>query len=175
MGPSTSTGENLYLYDPDLKAEADEFVLEAPKTNASRAVSDLATLEAVAKTFTDVRFLIFDTHGGPGELQLQDKTKVGSGSLGLLATKNPSFLAADARILFQGCNIGEGAKGELFLDAIGKSFLTGKGGFVGAATSSTWANVLGSLVIRQTHLPLWGSLRVYRYDATGARVGSVEK
>jgi hypothetical protein len=173
--PSISAVENLYLYDPEFKAEADAFVLEAPKTSAARAVSDLSALETVATTFTDVQLLIFDIHGGTGELQLHDKTVVGAGSLGLLATKHPGFLASNARILFQGCNIGEGAKGELFMDGIGKSFLAGKGGFVGAATSSTFSNAIGSFVLRQTHIPLWGGLRVFRYDATGARVSSVEK
>jgi hypothetical protein len=165
---------NLHLTILD-KAEADGFVLEAPKTSAARAIADLAALETVTKAFEEVQFHIFDTHGGPGELQLRDKTLIGAGSLGLFAAKNPRLMAANSRILFQGCNIGEGAKGELFMDSIGKSFFKGKGGFVGAATSSTAAVTFGPFVVRKTHIPFWGGIRVFRYDATGARVGAVEK
>jgi hypothetical protein len=108
-------------------------------------------------------------------LQLHDKTKVNAGSLAFYAIKNPRFLAANARILFQGCNIGEGAKGEMFMDVIGGSFLAGKGGFVGAATSSTWSHAIGPFVLRKTHILPWGGFRVVRYDTAGTRVGAVEK
>ena len=67
MAPSkTTTVDNLYLYDPDSKAQADKFVREAPKTSAASAVPNMAALVTITDTFEGLKSLIFDMHGKPG-------------------------------------------------------------------------------------------------------------
>jgi hypothetical protein len=159
--------QRMMLYDPRFLREATAFVREDPGNNVSLTCQSLAELTYAFDSFEAVRYLLVNLHGGPGELQLFDKTNVSAASFSLPATRNPNFLGPGAQILFEGCNVGEGAAGDKFLDDIGGYLLTGKGGILGAATSATFDNWTN------TGMPLWGELKVYRYDASGKRSGGV--
>jgi hypothetical protein len=165
--PATTALQRLMLYDPEFKKESGFFMREDPANNGSAPIGSLAELENAMNTYEGVQYLAVNTHGGPGRIQLADKTKVGAASFALCGARNPHFLAAGSRIIFEGCNIGEGSEGDLFLDDIGKSLFLGKGGIAGAATSTT-VDDLGI-----TRVPMWGKVKVYRYDASGKRTGAV--
>lgn len=164
----------LMLYDPEFKAGAMKFATEDKLLNVIYPVGKLAELVLAMDTFKDVEELLINIHGGPGRLQLADGTYVSAGNLAYMAKKNPDLLAKNARILFQGCSVGAGASGDLFLDDVAKGFLIGKGGIIGAATVDTTDYVLGPIVIAD-RLPLWGDLKVYQYDDLGKRVATVVK
>ncbi len=161
------------LYDPAFSAGATKFAAEDSR-NVIYPVGKFAELLLAVDKFNGVEELFINTHGGPGKLKLADGTSVTAGSLALMAKKNPDFVAKDARILFQGCSVGEGATGDMFMDDVAKAFLMGKGGIVGAATAGTTDYVLGPIVI-EDRLPRWGDLKVYRYDAAATRVAAVVK
>jgi hypothetical protein len=80
---------------------------------------------------------------------------------------NPQLLNKEARVLFYGCNVGEGAKGDLFMAEIGRYLLTGKGGYVGATTSK-------NIGILEAYMLPWGRLKVKRYGVSGSEIGASE-
>jgi hypothetical protein len=157
----------MMLYDPRFMKEASAFVREDLSNSVAMTCKSLAELEHAFDSFEGVKYLIVNTHGGPGCIQLGDKTEVKGGSFLPMSFRNANFLSPGARLLFEGCNVGEGADGDKFLDDVGGYLLNGKGGIIGAATSATFDNW------SSTGIPLWGELKVYRYDTSGKRSGGV--
>lgn len=164
--------DNLCIYDPEFKGIADQFISDSQGsggTGTTHAVSTMDDLRIAVNKYVQVKFLEVILHGSPGMINFANKAAMVGSYINTLCT-NPSFLATDARILFDNCSIGEGSQGDAFMDSIGSGLLRGKGGTVGATTATNWAyNNLG-LVFMQ---PLsFGRLKVKRYDASGKQVGS---
>jgi hypothetical protein len=167
MATTKTTVQRMMLYDPQFLNEATAFVREDVSNSLASTCKSLAEFEHAFDAFEGVQYLVVNTHGGPGSIQLADKTNVTAGSFAVFAGRNANFLGPGARVLFEGCNIGEGADGDKFLDDTGAYLLKGKGGIIGAATSATFDNR------SNTGIPLWGKLKVYRYDTAGRRSAAV--
>jgi hypothetical protein len=164
--------DNLYLYDPQFEPAADKFLREVGGSSASRPIKSWTDVTDVMKSYSLVKLLIFDTHGKPGAVSLPDSSHV-DGVDFMLLSANPTFLKSQARILFLGCNIGEGSLGDRFMDEAGRYLLRGKGGIVGATTVPNLVFQLGPFASESYMVPLsFGRLKVKRYDASGAQVGS---
>lgn len=164
--------DNLYLYDPQFEAAANAFVNSVGGTAGSFAIPTINSLETALNSHVGVKFLVFDTHGEPGNMDLSDGTKF-EGMDFMMFAKCPTFLKSDSRVLFYGCNLGEGKRGDLFLDEVGKYLLRGKGGTVGATTSVNTSFSLGSWSTQVFMSPLsFGRLKVKRYDSEGKQIGS---
>lgn len=164
--------DNLYLYDPQFEAGAKSFVSEMGGSSTSFPIPTIDALDTALNTHVAVKFLVFDTHGEPGKIDLPDGTKF-EGMDFMAFVKNQQFLKRDARVLFYGCNVGEGPAGDTFLQEVGTYLLRGKGGTVGATTSMNMSFSLGSFSSEAYMVPLsFGRLRVKRYDEKGNEIGS---
>ena len=172
--PKTTSKKRLMLFDPDFSKGASTFVAADPTNNAAVQVRSLADLISAMESYTDVEQLIANTHGKPGVVTLADGTMVDVASFAFSAHTNSKLLAANAQIIFWGCNIGDTAAGDLFMDVLARSLLKGKGGTVATPTSSTYQIDFGPISIPE-QLPPWGNTKVYTYDAKGARTASVMK
>jgi hypothetical protein len=167
--------DSLYLYDPQFKCGADKFTSDE-STSASAPITCLSDINDAMTQYCGVKQLIFDTHGAPGQIATSDGSNI-EGIDFMFKAVPDAFFKREARVLFFGCNIGEGDKGDTFLDEIGKYLLRNKGGYVGA-TTVTNANFdfskLGIPVCSEAFMmPLsFGRLKVRRYDAAGNVVGS---
>lgn len=131
--------DNLCIYDPEWKNFGETMKRDAEskmQSSESRAVYKLADLEGIFDDYINVKNLEFAFHGSPGMIHLPDTTGITAAGLAGFC-KNPMFLAKGARILFHSCQIAQGSLGKTFLENIGKGFLTGKGGIVGAANVDT--------------------------------------
>ncbi|SRR5579864_4062084 len=164
--------DSLYLYDPEFEPGATQFKKEAGSSGAVCPVKTWDDVKTAAGTYSSVKMLIFNTHGFPGKVDLPDHSGGDSFAFRTLGA-SPGFLNANARVLFLGCNIGEGSTGDYFLDEIGKSLLAGKGGIVGATTVGNMVFQLGPFTTETFMIPLsFGRLKVKRYDVSGAQTGS---
>jgi hypothetical protein len=171
--PLSTAVDNLYLFDPEFEAGADRVLSE---WGGSSAKQPLLCRDDVAKAmsmYSLVKSLVVDTHGSPGKVYFRKDAFSCDGQDFGQIKKLPQFLREDARVLFLGCNIGEGTEGDGFLDDVGKHFLLGKGGFVGASTVKTIVWQAGPLASESYLEPFSsGLLKVRRYSAAGSRVGS---
>lgn len=166
--------DNLYLYDPQFEAGAKSFVGDLGGSSASYPIPTVNALENALNKHVAVKFLVFDTHGEPGRITLPDDSKLEGLDFMMLA-KNGAFLKRNSRVLFYGCNVGEGKPGDLFLSEVGAYLLRGKGGTVGATTSMNMSFSLGSFSTETYMVPLsFGRLKVKRYDDKGNEVGSLK-
>jgi hypothetical protein len=163
---------NLYLYDPEFEPSANNFKKEVGSGGTIYPVKTWSDVKVAVSTYSSVKLLIFNTHGVPGKVDLPDHS--GGDPFDFKTLMPPlTFLNRDARILFMGCNIGEGKAGDDFLAEIGRSLLKGKGGIVGASTVVNISFQLGPFSSQEYFEPLsFGRLKVKRYDATGAEIAS---
>ena len=165
--------DNLYLYDPQFAAGAKRFVSEVGGSTATAPITSSADIGGCMNNYSNVKFLIFDTHGSPGKIWLPNNTNF-EGIDFIVYAKYGNFRAKDARVLFLGCNVGEGPAGDTFLGDVGKFLLRGKGGTVGATTVSNVTFQIGSFSSEAFMMPLsFGRLKVKRYSDKGGEVGSV--
>lgn len=167
--------DNLYLYDPQFKCGADKFTSDE-SASASAPITSFSDITDAMVQYGGVKQLIFDTHGAPGQIAMSDGATVEGVDFMLNAVPDV-FFQREARVLFYGCNIGEGDKGDTFLDEIGKYLLCNKGGYVGASTVKNVTldfSKFGVQLCTETFMvPLsFGRLKVRRYDAAGNVVGS---
>lgn len=90
--------------------------------------------------------LIFNTHGSTGLMHLGADEVTAKQVRSELGGKGfEGLLAPNATVSFQGCNIAEGPRGELFLATAGEVFLKTGGGIVKGNTGTGWAApLLGS-------------------------------
>src|SRR5256885_1380104 len=166
--------DNLYLYDPQFEPAASKFVGEVGGSTATQAVTRWDDVKAAMAGHVLVKFLVFDTHGRPGAVCLRDGTQIEGIDL-MVVSAYPQFLRSEVRVLFLGCNIGEGSLGDQFIGDVGKYFLRGKGGIVGATTVPNIVLQLGPFASESYMQPFSsGRLKVKRYDRTGAPIGSRE-
>ncbi|BDG72654.1 DUF4347 domain-containing protein [Roseomonas fluvialis] len=168
--------DTLYLYDPQFAANAQAFKDETGGTCAMHPVSCLDTLKAALDGYVQVGFIIFDTHGSPGALSLADGGTVDGMDFGMLGLIPPTLLRRQARVLFYGCNLGEGAEGDTFLDEFGHAAFRGKGGTAGASTVTnlSWSiGSIGSAGVWMNPFSLFGArLKVVRFNEAGERATS---
>jgi len=164
--------DNLYLYDPQFQAGANRFLSEVGGSSAIQAIGTWNELKTTLDGHSMVKFLVFDTHGAPGIVALPDGTRL-QGIDFMVLNNNPQLLSRDVRVLFLGCNVGEGSAGDRFLDDVGTYLLRGKGGTVGATTVTNVVFQLGPFASESYMSPLsGGQLKVKRYNASGTEIGA---
>jgi hypothetical protein len=166
--------EELYVYDPALAPGAKAIKAELGAKVEIEPVICAATLETALKKYTNIKMLTFDTHGGPGHLSLPKASRdIDAPVIQGIGVRCPSLMVPSGRILFLGCNVGEGADGDTFIAGVAMGFLKGKGGTVGAATGSVYAHHLFGVEWSPSKLgTIYGNrLKVVRFDATPREVG----
>lgn len=169
--------DNLYLHDPQFEAGARAFKEDMGGDTAIHPVSCLDTLRGALASYSLVRFLVFDTHGVPGQIALADNGHVDGMDFGMLRLLPPDLLRPNARVLFYGCNIGEGAEGDTFLDEFGLAAFRGKGGTAAASTVTNFALSMGGFGTAGVWMDLKNlfaaRLKVVRYDESGHRAAAM--
>ena len=164
--------DNLYLYDPEFERGARHVLNAVGGSSAMHPIKSWDDVKTALSGYTLVKFLVFDTHGSPGNIHLADGTRVQGVDFSLLPP-NPRLLKEDARVLFLGCNVGQGSAGDRFLAEIGSYLLRGKGGTVGATTVTNRVFQLGPFASETYMSPLsGGELKTKRYNPAGMETGS---
>jgi hypothetical protein len=168
--------DTLYLHDPEFTSNAEAFKDDVGGTCAIQAVSCMDTLKAALAAYSQVGFIVFDTHGVPGRLSMADGGYVDGIDFAMLGLLPADLLRRNARALFYGCNLGEGAAGDTFLDEFGLAAFRGKGGTAGASTVSNFSLQLGSFGSANAWMELESlfsaRLKVVRYNEAGHRTAS---
>jgi len=164
--------DNLNLYDPQFETEAIRTGEAMGGSTANHAITSLPDIKNATKAYTNVKFLMFNTHGVPGGIVLPNGLAYSMEFIDM--NDVPNLLSKDARILFLGCNVGQDEVGDKFMDKAGGYLLKGKGGFIGATTVANFT--LGWLVPEAT---MWGltnsaRLKVRKYDVSGQLILSRE-
>lgn len=164
--------DNLCIYDPEFQSYADKFVGQTGGSSAIRAVGSMDELKSAIDSFTSVKFLEVCLHGTPGMIKFADGSAMVGQYLGVL-THGKLFLAPNARVLFDSCNIGEGETGDKFMDELGERLFKGKGGIIGASTVKNIELLPKSRFCTEIYMePLsFGRLKVRRYNEGGTRAG----
>jgi len=107
--------------------------------------------------------LLFDTHGSPGHIALGNQSLVTVNIDSWLANRNyESLFNANARILCNGCNVGEGTEGSAFLRKMGQIYLRSGGGTVRGWSSLGIASPFDGHVMH-----FWGNLRTITIGQDG--------
>lgn len=167
----------LYLYDPEFEGNAEAFREETGADCVIRAVAGFDDLVQALAAYTNVGFLILDTHGAPGKVALADGSRIEGLDFRLLRLLPKDLLRRDARVLFYGCNIGEGTDGDDFLTEFGEAAFRGKGGTAGASTATNFSFVAGALSSVETWMsltsPFAARLKVVRFNEAGVREDSM--
>lgn len=162
--------DQLMIYskdDSDFAPEARRFEKEsATESKKAADAGDLDDFIPILDRYCHLRQLNFLTHGSSGSII------VGTGALHLgnakmfLKPPHAQLFSGPGRLLFMGCNVGEGDFGRDFLIEAGKTLFMGKGGIVGGSTAKT-IGMRGGLI---DTFRLWGNLRVIKLDGAGAVV-----
>jgi hypothetical protein len=158
--------EQLMIYakdDPDFAKNAESFKAENPAGNMAESAYSVRDFSLILNRYNNLKQINFYTHGNVGYAYL------GGGSLSktnvsLLTPPHTALFQGAGRVLFVGCNIGEGEVGRAFLVAAGQTLLKGHGGIIGATTSFNMSARWGLLDI---YKPLWGKLRLIQLDSSG--------
>jgi hypothetical protein len=157
--------DQLMIYARDESAFtrlANSFVEESPGNRAEPATG-ARDFSPIMNKYCNLKQINFYTHGNVGYVHLAGGGVVES-TVSLFLPPHPNLFLDEGRVLFIGCNVGEGQEGRNFLIAAGKTLLKGKGGFVGGTTSK---NLFGRWGIFDARMPRWGSLRVIKLDPSG--------
>lgn len=169
--------DNLLIYDPEFVGYANKFIGATGGSSAIFPVKCMDDLKTAIDSFTNVKFLEVCLHGSPGMIGFANKGAMIGEYLGNLTQGKP-FLQKDARVLFDSCNIGEGAAGDKFMDNLAKLMLIGKGGIIGASTIKNIVFGAGKPSASDVYLDIdhlsdifGAKLKVKRYDASGKLVG----
>ncbi|MEZ5344420.1 MAG: hypothetical protein R2681_02595 [Pyrinomonadaceae bacterium] len=165
--------DNLLLYDVEFRGCAEQFAAETNGNSETYAVNSMKDLEKAIDSFSNVKFLEIMLHGKPGMIDFADGGSMLGSYFGKMVNGKP-FVQNDLRILFNSCNIGEGERGDKFMDELGKSLLMGKGGTIGATTVKNIVLLPESGFATGVFMkPLsFGRLKVVRYDTAGNRTVS---
>jgi hypothetical protein len=167
----------LYLYDPDFEGNAEAFQAETGADCVIRAVAGFDDLVKALADYTNVGFLVLDTHGAPGKVALADGSRIEGLDFRLLRLLPKDLLRRGARVLFYGCNIGEGAVGDQFLEEFGLAAFRGKGGTAGASTVPNFTFTAGPLSAVESWMslasPFAARLKVVHFNEAGMRDDSV--
>ena len=161
----------LHIYD-----SSDSFIRE---TAWRRAVPDhiaadnpialVAALDDLVKAGSTFDRVLFETHGAPGLIAFGTVPIDAGWLLAAISNNYTQIVTANAKVLFNGCNVAEGAEGWKFLYAAAKLFLTPGGGQVIGQTSVGWGNPISGHVIH-----FWGDTRSLLVDFSGRVVERFE-
>jgi len=166
--PEQKAIDNLLFYDPDFADYAEGFLKEHPTDGIAHAVANTSELIEAVKGYRNVKGLEVVLHGSPGNIYFKSKGQMVGSYFGTIA-KAANMLAPNARVLFLGCNIAEGAEGDKFLADVGKNMFTGAGGIAGGTTV---ANALFRGGASRMN-PFWffgAKLKVRRFGVTGKMI-----
>lgn len=106
--------------------------------------------------------LLFDTHGKPGQVDFGNQGLAVCNINGWLESRNyEKVFNANARIMCNGCNVGEGASGSAFLARMGQ-LLLGSGGIIKGWTSVGFASLTDGHVMH-----LWGDVKTITINRSG--------
>jgi hypothetical protein len=152
-----STGESAF---PTL---AEKFEKESPGNNKSEVAKAASELKSILNRYEHLKQINFYTHGNVGYVYFTGGG-ISTATVSSLTAPHDELFDGQGRVLFVGCNVGEGPDGRTFLLAAGRALLKGHGGFVGATTSM---NIFGRWGLFDPFMPLWGDLRVIQLDANG--------
>jgi len=161
--PEQQAIENLLFYDPQFESYADGFREQNPFSGIAHAVTSPNELIEAVKGYAMVKSVELVLHGSPGTIWFKGGGVMTASYFGTIASA-ANMLAMDARVLFLGCNIAEGAVGDKFLTDVGKNMFTGTGGTAGGTTVANLAFNGGKMN------PLWffgAKLKVRRFDIAG--------
>jgi hypothetical protein len=166
--------DNLFLYSPVFKDDVERFLRDSGGSSDVYEINTKDDLKTVVNSYRMVKFLEIDTHGSPGAIQLGNKSVIDPLFIADLAATNPNFLQKNARILFDGCNVGEGERGDKLMDELGAKLLKGKGGIIGATTVSNISVPLLWWTGIYMEPFSFGRLKVKKYDINGKPEGSMQ-
>ncbi|REJ75267.1 MAG: DUF4347 domain-containing protein [Acidobacteria bacterium] len=135
-------------------------------------INCVSELTGALAGYTDVTQLDFCTHGCSGEVGFKNGTDLSISTLKRVKIAR-SFFGPQrfdknyaAKLLFMGCETAKGSQGRRFLEAAGRHFLSGKGGFVGGTKISNFYPFVGN-----TRVPPGGQLVVIQFDVNGKIIG----
>lgn len=165
--------DQLMIYskdDSDFVPIAQRFEKEsATESNKAAMVGALGDFVSVLDRFCNLRQITICTHGNAGGAKVA-RAFLNSGNASIfLKPPHAGLFSGPGRLLFTGCNVGEGDCGRDFLIEAGRTLFMGKGGIVGGSTAKT-LTIRGGLI---DIYRLWGNLRVIKLDGTGAVVDEV--
>ena len=158
--------EQLMIYakdDPDFAANAESFKAENPAGNMAEVAYSARDFPLILNRYTNLKQINFYTHGNVGYAYLAGGSLT-KGNVSLLTPPHGGLFQGPGRVLFVGCNIGEGDDGRAFMIAAGQALLKGRGGIIGATTSFNTSIRWGLIDI---YKPLWGKLRLIQLDGGG--------
>src|SRR5579871_151753 len=161
-----TSAEQLVIYaseDSSFPRQAQRVVNENPGKNFAEEAASSDDIEAILDRYENLKQLNFYTHGNVGYLYFP-KGGISKYNLETLAAPHDKLFAGEGRVLFLGCDIGDGKDGRNFLIAAGRRLLNKHGGFVGATNSVNFSDRFGFLDIFK---PRWGDLIVIHLDADG--------
>jgi hypothetical protein len=164
--------DNLCLFDPQFEADNSRMVQSTGGSTVAHAITSLTDVNDAIKQYTNVKLLVFNTHGVPGGIRLPNGLAFSMEFMDM--GSNPIFLSREARILFLGCNVGEDVAGDKFIDKAGGHILKGKGGYIGATTVANFT--LGWVIPEATMFGFSDStrLKVRRFDVEGKMISGVD-
>ena len=170
----TKAVDNLFLYIPQFKFDAERFLREAGGSSEIFEIKTMDDIKTAVNSYRMVKYLEIDTHGSSGTIHLESGFTMDAALIGDWAATNPNFLQKNARILFDGCSIGEGTRGDNFMDKLAAKLLKGKGGVIGATTvSNVSVPLLWWTGVYMTPLS-FGRLKIKKYDSNGKLDGSMQ-
>ena len=159
----------VYLYAADeacFAGTAKAFAANDPTDHSAEPVDSPGGIAKALNKYSELQWVLFDSHGKPGVLDLP-LAQFTAANAPLLAPCS-SALTSDARVLFLGCSVADGAVGRAFLVAVGKALLMGNGGVVGGSTVGTYTACIEWLsFFTETYLPRWGVLRLIQFNDNG--------
>lgn len=158
--------DELMIYAKDESAFASlakDFEDEKPGFNKSEGAKSCWDFRNILNRYSNLKQIDIYTHGAPAYVHL-DGGGVEISNIARLEAPHPGLFLGEGRILFTGCNVGEGQKGRDFLVAAGAALLAGHGGIVGGTTSK---NLFGRWGLFDMRMPRWGELRLIKLDRTG--------
>jgi hypothetical protein len=161
-----SSADQLMIYatgEDAFEKLAEDFEKESPGNNRTEVANDATQLRSILNRYENLKQINFYTHGSIGSMYLPGGS-VSMSNLSSLSAPHTNLFDGEGRVLFIGCNIGEGPKGREFLIAAGRKLLMTHGGIVGATTVK---NIFGRWGLIDARMPMWGDLRLIRLDANG--------
>lgn len=165
--PEQTSVDTLLIYDPDFEYYAEGFLKDHPG-GLARSVGDTNAIIEAVKEYSNVKYLELAMHGSPGSIYFKSKGQMVASYFGKIA-REANMLAANARVLFLGCNIAEGDEGDKFLTEVGKNMFVGTGGIAGGTTVTN--AIFRGGASRMNPLMFFGAkLKVRRFDVTGRMI-----
>ena len=154
--------------DPDFRTMAADFEAEdAMGMNKAEVAYSARDFPLILNRYCNLKQINVYTHGNVGYAHLDGGGLSARNADDYLPAPHAGLFSGKGRVLFIGCNVGQGMQGREFLIAAGQALLVNRGGFVGATNSRNFSP-RGGLV--DIYMPRWGNLRVIEFNAGGSVV-----